>query len=132
MKRRIPLPGGELEYAVLIAIWDLKTASGPVIHKRVGEPSGLVYTTVAKVLDRLHAKGLISREREGKTFMYRAKIVRAVVEKARVGAKLNELLGAAPHAAVATLVDAVESLDPKLLDELERAVAARRRAQNGS
>jgi hypothetical protein len=33
---------------------------------------------------------------------------------------------------VATLVDAVEALDPELLDELARAVVARRRSRSGS
>jgi hypothetical protein len=35
-------------------------------------------------------------------------------------------LGATPHAAVAALVEAVEAVDPNLLDALERAVAERR------
>jgi hypothetical protein len=33
---------------------------------------------------------------------------------------------------VAALVDAVDAVDPKLLDELERAVAARRRLKRGA
>jgi len=45
---------------------------------------------------------------------------------------LNRLLGARPHTAVAALVEAVESIDPRLLDELERAVAARRRSKHGT
>jgi hypothetical protein len=36
-----------------------------------------------------------------------------------------------PRPAVATLVEAMESLDPGLLDELERAVAARRDRHDG-
>ena len=42
------------EYAVLAAIWNAGSASAPDIHASVGEPRGLAYTTVAKVLDRLH------------------------------------------------------------------------------
>jgi hypothetical protein len=33
---------------------------------------------------------------------------------------------------MATLVVAVESIDPKLLDELEKAVAAQRRSRHGT
>jgi BlaI family penicillinase repressor len=130
MMKRLRLPGGDLEYAVLAKLWEIGTASAREIHGHIGEPAGLVYTTTAKVLDRLHDKGLVTRERRGKAFSYRARIARDVVEQAR--AALSRLFGSRPHAAVATLVEAVESLDPKLLDELERAVAARRRSRHGT
>jgi BlaI family transcriptional regulator, penicillinase repressor len=130
--KRIPLPGGDLEYTVLAKLWELGTASARDIHGYVGEPAGLVYTTTAKVLDRLHDKGLVARERKGKAFSYRAKIAADVVERARARSALSRLLGSRPHAAVAALVEAVESLDPHLLGELEKAVAARRRSHHGT
>jgi BlaI family transcriptional regulator, penicillinase repressor len=130
--KQIPLPGGDLEYAILAKLWELGTASARDIHGYVGEPAGLVYTTTAKVLDRLHDKGLVARVRKGKAFSYRAKIARDVVERARARTALSRLLGSRPHAAVAALVEAVESLDPDLLGELEKAVAARRRWQHGT
>jgi BlaI family penicillinase repressor len=130
--KRIRLPGGDLEYAVLAKLWEIGTASARDVHSQVGEPNGLVYTTTAKVLDRLHDKGLVSRERRGKAFSYRARIAREVVEQTRARTALSRLFGSHPHAAVATLVEAVESLDPKLLDELERAVASRRRSRHGT
>ena len=45
---------------------------------------------------------------------------------------LGRLFGDAPRPAIAMLVEAVESLDPELLDELGRAVTARRRSRRGS
>ena len=74
--KQLRLPGGDLEYAVLAKLWDLGTASARDIYEYIGEPAGLVYTTTAKVLDRLHAKGLVTRELNGKAFTYRAKISR--------------------------------------------------------
>jgi len=132
MKRRLHLPGGDLEYAVLTAIWDSSPASAPDIHTRVGEPRGLAYTTIAKVLDRLHAKGLLVRHRSGKAFVYTAKIPRERIERARAGDTLRRLLGTEPVPAIATLVDAIEEIDPELIEELSRQVAARRRSRRGS
>lgn len=132
VKRSIALPGGELEDAVLGALWNLGSASARDIHDRVGGPAGLVYTTTTKVLDRLHAKGLISRQRTGKAFVYKPRVNREVVERARASKTLTRLLGTEPRPAIATLVDAVESIDPELLDELARVVAARRRSRHGS
>ena len=127
-----PLPGGDLEYAVLAAVWDGDTPSARDIHASVGQPRRLVYTTIAKVLDRLCAKGLISRQRIGKAFVYTSKISRERIERARAGDTLRRLLGPEPQPAIATLVDAIEAIDPDLIDELSRQVAARRRVRRGS
>ena len=132
MKRLPALPGGDLEYAVLVAVWERGTISGREIHTRIGAPRGLVYTTVAKVLDRLHAKGLVVRRRTGNAFVYTAKVPRERIERARASATLRRLLGSEPEPAIATLVEAIEAIDPNLVDELSRQVAARRRSRRGS
>lgn len=126
------LPADDLEYAVLAKLWDLGSASVRELHEQIGVPAGLVYTTTAKVVDRLREKELISRMGSGKAFTYRPKAARQDVESARARSVVSRLLGAEPRAAVAALVEAVVSVDPQLLDELERAVAARRRPGNGA
>jgi predicted transcriptional regulator len=128
----VRLPGGDLEYAVLHEVWTCGDATTREVYERVGEPRGVVYTTIAKVLDRLHAKGLVTREREGKMFRYAPRRKREVVERARVRAALAQILNPEVRPAIATLVDAVESLDPELLDELARQIAARRKSRHGS
>lgn len=127
-----PVPGGKLEYAVMALLWESGHASARQVHDRIGAPAGLVYTTTAKVLDRLHAKGLVTRRREGRGFVYWARRLREKVERARARSILTRLLGDEPRPALAGLVDAMESIDPKLLDELAHAVAARRRSRDGS
>src|SRR5262245_31998685 len=126
------LPGGDLEYAVLAAVWDAGSASAPDLHTLIGEPRGLAYTTVAKVLDRLRAKGLLTRRRVGTAFVYTAKVPRDRIERARAGNTLRRLLGPEPVPAIATLVDAIEAIDPALIEELSKQVAARRRSRRGS
>jgi predicted transcriptional regulator len=126
------LPADELEYLVLTKLWQLGTASVRDLHGQIVKPEGLVYTTIAKVIDRLRGKGLIQRERHGKAFVYRARVARESVERARAQDAISRLLGPTPRAAVAALVDAVDAVDPKLLDELERAVAAHRRSKRGT
>jgi predicted transcriptional regulator len=123
-----PLPGGKLEYAVLVALWEAGPLSAPEVHERVGVPLDLVYTTTAKVLDRLHRKGLVDRQPSGKTFRYAAAAERPATERARAQKLLDAILGDEPRPAIATLVDAVTSMDPELLDELARVVEARRRS----
>ncbi|MBW4051972.1 MAG: BlaI/MecI/CopY family transcriptional regulator [Proteobacteria bacterium] len=126
------LPADDLEYAVLAELWQLGAASVRELHDRLGARQGLVYTTTAKVVDRLREKGLIQRQRKGNAFVYRSRVAREEVERARARSAVTRLLGATPRAAVAALVEAVDDADPALLEELERAVLARRRAKHGA
>ena len=123
---------GALEHAVLLALWDLGRASVRQIHSRVGEPGGLAYTTTATVLDRLYLKGAVSRKRVGKALVYRPKIERETIERARARQSLRQLLGADPRPAIAALVEAADEIDPELVEELARAIQAHRRGRRGS
>ena len=60
MSRDISQPG-ELEAAVLEALWAGEELSTPAVHERVGVPRGLAYTTILTVLQRLRKKGLVKR-----------------------------------------------------------------------
>jgi BlaI family transcriptional regulator, penicillinase repressor len=131
MSKPVPLPGGDLEARVLETLWELDKATAREVHGRIGLPANLAYTTIATVLDRLHAKGLVRREREGKAFVYFPKVKKDVLDRARARDVINRLLGQDQKPAIAALVDAVESIDPELLDELARQVAARRRTRRG-
>jgi predicted transcriptional regulator len=128
---KLRLPGGELEYAVLYSVCDLSVASVRDVHRRVGNVRGLAYTTIAKVLERLHVKALVTRERKGVTLVYCPRVDRKDIELARARASLGKLLTSGLRPAMATLVEAIESMDSTLIDELERAVAARRGKPNG-
>lgn len=125
-KKSLRLPGGDLEYAVLFTVCELNAASAREVHLRVRKPNDLAYTTIAKVLDRLHLKGLVARKRRGRAFVYRPRVARQVIELTRARIILGKLLAYDLRPAMATLVEAMESLNPELLDELDRAVTARR------
>jgi predicted transcriptional regulator len=129
---RFRLPADDLEYAVLAALWELRVAAVRDLHERLGIPAGNVYTTTAKVVDRLREKGLITRRRERGAFVYRPAIERGEVERARARQLLNRFLGPGPRAAVAALVDAVDEIDPALLEELERAIRDKRSSGHGA
>jgi BlaI family transcriptional regulator, penicillinase repressor len=130
--KQFRLPSDDLEYDILAKLWELGVGSVRELHEQLGQRDGLVYTTTAKVVDRLREKGLIERQPRGRAFIYRPRVAREDVEGARARKAVSRLFGAAPHAAVAALVDAVDAVDPKLLDELERIVIARRRSKDGA
>lgn len=63
-------PDGQLERDVLQVLWSADTALSPAeVNQRLG--LGHASTTVATILTRLHAKGLIERAPAGRAFTYR-------------------------------------------------------------
>ncbi|WP_369241455.1 BlaI/MecI/CopY family transcriptional regulator [Streptomyces sp. R21] len=62
-------PSGELEAAVMAALW---AAGAPLTPGRVQLElaSGLARTTVTTILSRLHEKGVVGRERQGRGYAY--------------------------------------------------------------
>ncbi len=62
-------PLGSLEERVMELVWRAGTLA---VRDAVRELGGqLAYTTVMTIMSRLHAKGLLERVREGKTYVYR-------------------------------------------------------------
>lgn len=127
----IPPSLGNQERAVLQTVWRLERCTVREVFEVVAEPHGIAYTTIATVLDRLHTKGLLVRERDGKTLVYRPAPRRAAVKRALAADLLRKILGPDPLPAVSTLVDAVEAIDPKLLEKLTDELK-RRRSRRGS
>ncbi|MFF7656336.1 BlaI/MecI/CopY family transcriptional regulator [Streptomyces sp. NPDC007983] len=62
-------PAGELEAAVMAALW---AADAPLTPGRVQLELGvgLARTTVTTILSRLHDKGMVGRERQGRGYAY--------------------------------------------------------------
>jgi len=122
-----PVELGEQEYAVWRVVYRLGRCSVRQVHAAVGVPRDVAYTTVATMLDRLCAKGVVQRERDGRSFLYW--ICRRAVPTRRVPGRtlVARILGNDATPAIATLVDAVEAVDPALLDKLVAEISARRK-----
>ena len=63
---------GSLEAAVMDVLWSTDTPL-PVrgVLERLVTPRPLAYTTVMTILDNLHTKHFVEREREGRGYSYR-------------------------------------------------------------
>lgn len=85
----------------------------------------LAYTTVLTVLDRLHDKGFVAREKDGRAFMYRPRIGREALMGERAASALSKK-GPPESAVLMAFLDSVESRDPKVLDQLAKLIAERR------
>lgn len=122
---------GPLEWRVLQALWTRREPAS--VRDLTPEFPDIAYTTLMTTLDRLHRKGVLSRERQGRAFVYRPDLSRAEFESARAGDAIRAALSTGGSLAplVSTLVDAVGDRDRELLNELESLVAARRADAKG-
>jgi predicted transcriptional regulator len=120
---------GSLERDVLGLVWERGDSSVREVCAQLG--SGVAYTTVMTTMDRLFKKGLLSRRKVGRAFVYSATATRNELEGAVAAELVQGLLqrgGDEPLPILSSLVDAVSDRDRALLDELERLIREKRRA----
>src|SRR5438094_6279170 len=64
-------PLGELETAIMVVIWAHRGDTVRAVRAHLGRTPLPGYTTVATIMNRLVAKGLLQRARSGKVDVYR-------------------------------------------------------------
>ena len=85
----------------------------------------LAYTTVMTTLDRLFKKGLVSREKQNRAFVYTPALTPDDLERDRASALIHRFFSGsqADHdILLSCLVNAVERYDTALLQRLEERV----------
>lgn len=109
---------GELETAVMDQLWDdAAPATVREMVERLRPARSLAYTTVLTVLDNLHRKGLVSRDKPGRAFVYRATSSR----EAHTAELMRRALESAGDRGD-VLLRFVERLEPDELEELRETV----------
>jgi len=87
------------------------------------------YTTVMTTLDRLYKKGLLTRRKDGRAFLYTAKYSPEEMERTiaeDIIGSLFETSNGRVEPVLACIVDSVSDRDRFLLDELERLIKEKR------
>lgn len=113
-KRR---PTGQLEAAALEFLWAVGEPSTPGdVHASVAPD--LAYTTVMTVLNRLHGKGSVERERRGRAFVYWP----SEAEAKHRADQMHDQLDAAGdrHAVLSSFVDTLTNTEAEELRRLLR------------
>ena len=82
-------PDGALERDVLRVLW---AAEGPLVPAEINErlDSGHAYTSIATVVTRLHAKGLVERSPVGRAFAYRPVVDEPELAARRIAEVLDD------------------------------------------
>lgn len=119
---------GKLETRVMEILWALGKGNVRDVSSHIESPRA--YTTVMTTLERLFKKGLLTREKSGRAFVYAPAVARDEWERRRAGNLVASFLNgpqSAPALLISTLLDAVDERDKQLLDELEKRIQLRRK-----
>lgn len=121
--RQKQLRGGELEAAVMEALWDAGGWLTPGdVHEILSESRALAYNTVLTILVRLWEKERLERQRDGRAYAYRPVQTREEYAAARMEQVLHEARDR--PAALASFLEALGDRDRaqlrRLLDQLSR------------
>lgn len=74
----------ESELEILSILWELKTATVRDIHERLSLTKDTGYTTTLKIMQIMHAKGLLLRDEQSRTHVYRPAVDEQVTRKGLV------------------------------------------------
>lgn len=100
---------GDLEAVVMDRLWSWhEPASVRRVMEDLHQERPLAYTTIMTVLENLHRKGFVTREKEGRAYNYRP--VRS--REQHTAAIMNEVL-AGSHDSGAALLHFVEEMTPE-------------------
>jgi len=113
---------GTAEFEVLKALWDCGPSTvRQVMNHLHGRDRNVAYTTVLTFLTRLEQKGVVSSDKSGLAYVYRAKVTRDKVSRSRARKLLEQLYDGAAGPLVLQLVR-TERLSATEIDELHRLV----------
>lgn len=120
----------DLEAEIMEIVWGLDDDEFAVsdVHHALEALRSIAYTTVMTTVSRLHDKGLLDRRKDGRRYVYRARMSRdGFIEQAT-----RDVLASLPpvgrRTAMALLVEQVAEADDGELERLEALIRARRAA----
>lgn len=123
---------GDLEARVMHAVWWIgEPASAREVHERVTREHKVELLTVITVLNKLVAKGLLSRAKQDDLFHYEARLSEQEFMAHASRMVVEGILSLAPDAVAASLVDVLAERDPEQLAELAKLIRKRMKEQGG-
>lgn len=112
-----PLRLGDLQLAILRVLWAEGQATVARVHAVVGPARGSAASTIATMLSKMEARGLVRHEKRGRQFVYRAALDEADAQRSMVRDVTARLFAGDPLALVSHLVRE-EELGPGDLDAI--------------
>lgn len=118
----------DLEADIMEVVWGrgLDEFAVSDVHDVLSKDRDIAYTTVMTTLTRLHDKELLTRHKDGRRYLYSAKLSRDEFLRAMTREVLDRLPEVARDEAVSYLVDQLGSADAEALDRLDLLIQRRK------
>jgi predicted transcriptional regulator len=128
MRKPKPHRLGDLQLKIMKVLWEKSEATVSDVFAIVGKERDLAYTTIATMLRKMEARGLVTHRADGRTFVYRAAIDSHAVTSNMSGHLLDRLF----EGSLADLVSHLLSTREVSRDELakiEKLIAERKKSK---
>lgn len=117
---------GDLQLRIMKVVWEREEASVSQVQGALPNASDLAYTTIATMLRKMEARGLLAHRVEGRSFIYRAKVGAAEVSRSMADHLVDRLFEGSLTEAVSHLLSTRE-VSREELAKLERLIAERKK-----
>jgi predicted transcriptional regulator len=121
---------GDRELDIMQALWERGEGTVADVHQALlAGDAEVAYTTVQTMLNRLEEKGLVSREKQGRAFLYRPLMEAPTAAGAALQRLLDRFFGGDPAELATHLISG--RIAPRDLDRIETQIAERRARKGG-
>jgi len=117
---------GDLQLRIMQVLWQRGEATVAEVHAALGARPRFAYTTIATMLRKMEARGLVRHRAQGRAFVYRAAVAERQVSRGMAEHVLDRLFAGSLSTMVSHLLTARE-VSAEELAELERLIQERKR-----
>jgi predicted transcriptional regulator len=118
---------GDLQLRIMKVLWAHEEATVGDVLAALGPNADLAYTTIATMLRKMEARGLVKHRAEGRTFVYRAVVAAGEVSRGMVDHVVDRMFEGSLADVVSHLLTTRE-VSREELRELERLIAERKKS----
>ncbi|MFO1498883.1 MAG: BlaI/MecI/CopY family transcriptional regulator [Verrucomicrobiota bacterium] len=117
---------GDLQLQIMKILWSRDQATVAEIHQQLQNQKELAYTTIATMLRKMEARGLVKHRLDGRSFLYRAAVGEEAVTRGMADHLVERLFAGSLTDVVSHLLNTRE-VGWDELSELERLIAERKK-----
>jgi BlaI family penicillinase repressor len=127
-RRRSILDLAPFELDCMNALWPLGEASVKQVQESLMARRPRAYTTIMTILDRLEQKGIVTRRKVGRAYLYRASLLAAEAQQSAVQQLVAGFFGGSREALAAHLTGTPVALPLRAAAKVERVAPVAEKA----
>ncbi len=113
---------GDRQLAIMKILWERRQATVAEVHQALGAEPALAYTTVATMLRKMEARGLVTHALDGRSFVYQPAVREDAVSRGMADHLLERLFEGSLADMVRHLLSTRE-VSRQELSQIERLIA---------